>query len=145
MASSSNHPTHLEDQFTNTRLENNADESLLFGTETTKLDLSELDDELCLVGRFLMNRTIDFQAMQNRMASLWQPGRGVHVKELDPNLYIFQFYHEVDLERMVEGSSWTFNGVPLILERMTLGGNPRFVDSEFLRHLGGNPQFNFWV
>ena len=77
---------------------------LFFGEDTNDLDFTDIDDRLCLAGRFLTNRPIDFQAMQHRMASLWQRGRGVHVKEIDPNLYLFQFYHEVDIERVMEGS-----------------------------------------
>uniref|UniRef100_A0A803P1I4 Uncharacterized protein n=1 Tax=Cannabis sativa TaxID=3483 RepID=A0A803P1I4_CANSA len=33
-------------------------------------ELFEVDDRWCLVGRFLIDRTIDFQAMQQKMTSL---------------------------------------------------------------------------
>ncbi|KAL8093146.1 hypothetical protein AgCh_035147 [Apium graveolens] len=46
--------------------------------------------------------------MQHRMAALWRPGKGVYIKEVDRNRYIFQFYHEVDITRVLEGSPWTF-------------------------------------
>uniref|UniRef100_A0A803QF05 Zinc knuckle CX2CX4HX4C domain-containing protein n=1 Tax=Cannabis sativa TaxID=3483 RepID=A0A803QF05_CANSA len=65
--------------------------------------------------------------MQNKMAQLWQPGRGMYVKELENNLYLFQFYHEVDIERVMEGSPWTFDRIPLIFERLKQGENPRMV------------------
>uniref|UniRef100_A0A803NJS2 Zinc knuckle CX2CX4HX4C domain-containing protein n=1 Tax=Cannabis sativa TaxID=3483 RepID=A0A803NJS2_CANSA len=44
-----------------------------------------IDDRWCLVGRFLAQRSIDFDTMQHLMASLWQPGRRMFVKELDDN------------------------------------------------------------
>lgn len=47
--------------------------------------LSEIDTKFCLVGRFLTESTIDFQAMQHKMASLWRPGKGMYVKQLEAN------------------------------------------------------------
>uniref|UniRef100_A0A803NSP0 DUF4283 domain-containing protein n=1 Tax=Cannabis sativa TaxID=3483 RepID=A0A803NSP0_CANSA len=90
-------------------------------------DLSGIDDRWCLVGRFLTKRSIDFQAMQHKIASLWQPGRGMYVKELNPNHFLFQFYHEIDIARVIDGSPWTFDRAPLIFERLKTGENPRLV------------------
>uniref|UniRef100_A0A803Q8T4 DUF4283 domain-containing protein n=1 Tax=Cannabis sativa TaxID=3483 RepID=A0A803Q8T4_CANSA len=65
--------------------------------------------------------------MQNTLASLWQPGKGMFVKELEPNLYVFQFYHEIDIQRVIEGSPWTFNRFKLIFERLKAEEDPRSV------------------
>uniref|UniRef100_A0A803PA49 Uncharacterized protein n=1 Tax=Cannabis sativa TaxID=3483 RepID=A0A803PA49_CANSA len=43
---------------------------------------------------------IDSWSMQHTMAALWQPGKGMFVKELQTNLYLFQFYHEADIQRL---------------------------------------------
>ncbi|XP_060959188.1 uncharacterized protein LOC133030459 [Cannabis sativa] len=88
-------------------------------------DLSEIDDRWCLVGRFLTRRSIDYQAMQHKVDSLWQPNQGLYVKELDPNHFLFQFYHEIDITRVIDGSPWTFDRVPFIFERVKPGENPR--------------------
>lgn len=42
---------------------------------TTEID-SEIDVRWCLIGHFLTNSPIDFQAMQHKMTSLWKPCRG---------------------------------------------------------------------
>lgn len=47
--------------------------------------------KLCLNGKFLTKGVLDFQAMQKTLAALWRPGRGVYIKELDTNLFLFQF------------------------------------------------------
>uniref|UniRef100_A0A803PWA8 Uncharacterized protein n=1 Tax=Cannabis sativa TaxID=3483 RepID=A0A803PWA8_CANSA len=70
---------------------------------------------------------IDFLSMQHTMASLWQPGKGMFVKELQTNLYLFQFYHEADIERVIEGSPWTFNKFQLVFERLKKGEEPMLV------------------
>lgn len=83
------------------------------------------DAKLYLVGRFLTEGVLDFQAMQQTMAALWKPGKGVYIRELGVNLFMFQFYHEIDIKRVVEGSPWTFNRKVLIISRMQEGLNPR--------------------
>ena len=88
-------------------------------------DLSDINTRWCLVGRFLTDSPIDFQAMQHKMASLWRPGRGLYVKQLEGNRFLFQFYHEIDIKRVMEGSPWMFGRFHLIMERLKEGDNPR--------------------
>lgn len=83
--------------------------------------------ELCLVGRFITEGVVDFQAVQQTLAALWRPGKGVHIKELDVNLYLFQFFHAIDIKRVCEGSPWTFNRKALIISRMKKDDIPRRV------------------
>lgn len=59
------------------------------------------------------------------MASLWRPVRGLFVKELEVNRFLFQFFHEFDIQRVIDGSPWTFNRSPLLIERLLEGENPR--------------------
>lgn len=89
--------------------------------------LQGLNIHLCLVGRFINEGVVDFTAMKHTLASIWKPGKGVSVKEIDVNLYIFQFYHELDIKRVIQGSPWTFNRKVLIIARMKEGDVPRGV------------------
>lgn len=87
-------------------------------------DLSEIDIQWCLVGRFFTDSPIDFQAMQYKMASLWRPGKVLYVKQLESNRFLYQFYHELDVKRVMEGSPWTFGRFHLVLERLKEGDDP---------------------
>lgn len=49
------------------------------------------------------------------------------MKEVEPNRYIFQFYHEVDIKRVIDGSPWTFGRFQLLFERIKAGYNPRIL------------------
>ncbi|KAF4349833.1 hypothetical protein G4B88_026711 [Cannabis sativa] len=60
------------------------------------------------------------------------PGKGMYVKELEPNLFLFEFYHEVDMQKVLVGSSWTFDKKQLIIPRLKLGENSHLVK---LNHL----------
>ncbi|XP_060961729.1 uncharacterized protein LOC133031950 [Cannabis sativa] len=65
--------------------------------------------------------------MKHTLAGLWKPGKGLFVKEMKPNLYLFQFYHEIDIKLVINGSPWTFNRLPLIFGRVPRGGDPKAV------------------
>lgn len=82
----------------------------------------------CLVGRFINDGVVDFTAMKHTLVSLWRPGKSVYIKEVDVNLYVFQFYHELDMKRVSSGSSWTFNIRALIIGRMHESDTPRSVN-----------------
>lgn len=86
------------------------------------------DAKLCIVARFLSDGYADFSAMQQTLAALWRPGKGVYMKELETNLYLFQFYHEVDVKRVMDGCPWSFNRRALIMRRLIEGENPRAVE-----------------
>ncbi|XP_074373435.1 uncharacterized protein LOC141713759 [Apium graveolens] len=90
--------------------------------------LNKIDTRWCLVGKFLTDSHIDYQAMQHKMVSLWRSGRGLYVKQLDSNRFIFQFYHEIDIKRVIDGNPWTFGRFHLVMERLKDGDNPRTVE-----------------
>lgn len=122
MASSSHSMKELEDILNEIQLEDK-EEGIMFDDSEGLRD--EVDARWCLVGRLLSERPADFEAVRNVMATLWRPGKGMFVKELDVNMYLFQFFHEVDIHRALEGSPWTFNKIPLVIERLKQGENPR--------------------
>lgn len=88
--------------------------------------LQGFDSKLYLVGHF-MNEVVDFHVMQQKLASLWNTGRGVFIEDIDVNFYLFQFYHEIDIKMVVEGSPWSFNMNALIISRMKENDIPRSV------------------
>lgn len=52
----------------------------------------------------------------------------VYIKEMEPNLFIFQFYHEIDVKRVMQGCPWSFNRRALIMKRLKEGDNPRSIE-----------------
>ncbi|KAM6563556.1 hypothetical protein CsatB_023554 [Cannabis sativa] len=125
MASSSKQGDDLVDRYEQIQLEEEEEGVLITGE--SEEEEQAFDDRWCLVGKFLTGRTIDFDAMRYMMASLWQPGRGVYIKELDTNRYLFQFYHEIDIQAVIDGSPWTFNRIQLVFHRLKRGEDPRLI------------------
>lgn len=116
----------MEEAFAAIQIEEEEQGGLCYENDSEQL--SEIDTRWCLVGRFLTDSHIDFQAMQHKMASLWRPGRGLYVKQLDNNRFLFQFYHELDISRVIEGSPWSFGRFHLVMERLKEGDNPRTLE-----------------
>lgn len=61
---------------------------------TTALLEGDLDEEsnkyeMCQVGRFLIERTINTRAMKSKLADVWRPAMGIHIKELEPGFFLF--------------------------------------------------------
>lgn len=96
----------------------------------------KFDFRHCLVCRFLTDKVINFPAMKNTMASLWRPGKGVCIKDLSPTLFLFQFFHEIDVKRVLESGPWTFDQHILIVKRLEENDQPQNVPLWFT---------SFWI
>ncbi|KAH9697145.1 CCHC-type domain-containing protein [Citrus sinensis] len=97
------------------------------GDDVNERGPGTIDSRFCLVGRFLTDKVISFPAMKNTMASLWRPVKGVCIKDLSPTLFLFQFFHEVDVKRVLESGPWTFDQHILILKRLKENEQPQNV------------------
>jgi len=57
----------------------------------------------------------------NIMTMIWNPRHAVEVKEFRINLYLFQFTHWKDFDRVLEEEPWTFGKNVVVLQPM-IGG-----------------------
>ncbi|WOG95663.1 hypothetical protein DCAR_0414990 [Daucus carota subsp. sativus] len=80
--------------------------------------------ELCAVGRFLTEKTVNVRAMKSKMANVWKPAMGVNIKELETGIFLFQSYHKEDLNWVLNGGPWSFDNVMLILDSISQGEEP---------------------
>ncbi|KAF4362960.1 hypothetical protein F8388_020476 [Cannabis sativa] len=130
MASSSINVDNIEEGWKNIQLEEEEAEETFYeeNEENDEEDDLAIDSRWCLVGRMLTGKVSDFRIFQNLMADLWKPGKGMYAKQLDQNRFLFQFYHELDIKRVIEGSQWTYDRKQLIITRLNDGDNPRTVN-----------------
>uniref|UniRef100_A0A803NUR8 DUF4283 domain-containing protein n=1 Tax=Cannabis sativa TaxID=3483 RepID=A0A803NUR8_CANSA len=127
MASSSRNNGELSKKWADMCLDEEEDTEAIFDEEDGDETEPDLDDRWCLIGRLLTGKVSDFLVFQNIMADLWKPGKGMYVKILEQNRFLFQFYHEIDIRRVINGSPWTYDRKQLIIERLKPGGNPKNV------------------
>ncbi|KAA3467450.1 5'-nucleotidase surE [Gossypium australe] len=89
--------------------------------------------KFCLVGRCLTDSVVHFPSLRNTMADLWHPIGGICITDLGDKRYLFQFFHEVDIQRVIGGAPWFFNNHLLILQ-LKSGNNPGHSFGEDLRN-----------
>lgn len=103
-------------------LDDDDSDPILIGDEGV-CDLPE-NHNLVLVGRFATEKLIKFHAMRETMAATWRPGKGVNITEVTSNLFLFQFFHEVDVKRILEDGPWSFEQCLLVLEKLKPNVSP---------------------
>jgi len=71
--------------------------------------LSLLDDKEEVVtpraanGKCSREDEFNAQAMRKTLAIVWKPVKGVNIRDLEGSNYLFQFYHEMDLRKVLDG------------------------------------------
>lgn len=90
----------------------------------TNLVKPSKDFRYAIVGRFLTERFIRKTEMSLVLAANWHPGRGVYIEEIKPQLFLFQFGHEADDVRIIDGNPWAYNNHVLLMERVKENTDP---------------------
>lgn len=130
MASSSSHS--LEVAYATLKLLDDEDEGLVIDEEA--ISESNTNHNLTLVGSLITEKPIKFQIMKDTLASVWRPGKGMQVTEISSNLFLFHFFHELDLKRIMEDGPWAFEQNLLVLRKLKPNESPQeatFTHSEF--------------
>ncbi|PPR88323.1 hypothetical protein GOBAR_AA32369 [Gossypium barbadense] len=55
------------------------------------------------------------------MADLWHPIGGISITDLGKKRVLFQFFYKVDMNRVLERTSWSFNNHLLLMHKIQLG------------------------
>ena len=126
--------TGLEQALRNFRL--TAEEEEVFVCD--KIVDNDLDDQiaLCLVGKLHITTSFNKEAMKNTMCNAWKASKGLIIKDLDANLFIFQFFSMGDKAQVLNDGPWPFDGHLLLLREMTGMEQPLEMQFEYAR---------FWV
>ncbi|XP_031108637.1 uncharacterized protein LOC116013119 [Ipomoea triloba] len=77
-----------------------------------------------VVGRFLTSKLIKLEYMRQVLASVWQPVKGVTVSEIQPNLFLFVFYHITDMQHVLTKGPWSFENNSLVCRQVHDGVLP---------------------
>lgn len=59
--------------------------------------------DLCLILRYLTEKNINTRTMKKKMAYIWKPTMGMNIKEIDPGIFLLQFYHKEDMVWVLHG------------------------------------------
>lgn len=84
-----------------------------------KVDVNKY--ELCVVDRFLTERNINVNAMKTKMTNVWRPAMDINMKELEPGIFLFRFYHKEDMNWVLKGGSWSFDNAMIVKVEVSNG------------------------
>lgn len=113
----------LEELYSRLALEENEDPGISIGGE----GIQQVKNTFVLVGRFIMEKNVNFHAMQNMFASLWRPREGMEVHDIGGYRYSFVFYHVLDVKKVIEGGPWSFEQNLLIYHELSDKEDPHLV------------------
>ncbi|XP_012081522.1 uncharacterized protein At4g02000-like [Jatropha curcas] len=65
--------------------------------------------------------------MKVTFADLWHPLGGVNITDLGAKRFLFRFYNEVDVDRVLSGSPWHFNRKLLLWQMIKDGEDPLLI------------------
>lgn len=115
----------LETKYANVSLVDEEDVGLeSLETEAEKESGAGVDLRWAAVGRFLTDKSIKIQVMRQVLDSIWRPVKGVRIKAIEDNRFIFQFFHEKDMQRIIGEGPWAFENATLVLKRLGDGDQP---------------------
>lgn len=80
----------INDQMGSMGIEDEENEGLFFGDE---MEETSNKFDLCLLGRFLTEKSLNVRSMKSKLADVWRPIHGINIKDLKPGIFLFQFYH----------------------------------------------------
>lgn len=74
--------------------------------------------------------------MKSKLAHVRRPARGINIKDIKLDVFLFQFYYAEDMAWVQNGGPWSFDGAMLVVNIIPKGGDPLLV-----------PLFdlNFWI
>ena len=82
---------------------------------------SDLDDKLSLrlIGKLLTSRAFNIEAFKRTMIQSWGVQHKVVIKAIESNLFVFQFFHWRDKDKVLTGRPWCFDQQLLLPNEVT--------------------------
>jgi len=124
----------LEDAWKRLKLTGDEEEAVTFDEETPAEKLEETKPYFW--GKLLTNKQFNARTMKMILKNIWKPHKGVVIKDLDSNLFSFQFFFVVDRDYVLSEVAWSFDGAILLLKQITWSEQPADITFDSAR---------FWV
>ncbi|XP_019182742.1 PREDICTED: uncharacterized protein LOC109177752 [Ipomoea nil] len=80
------------------------------------------------IGHFLTSKVIKLEYMRQVMASVWQPVWGMQTTKFQPGRFMFVFYDETDMRRVLDEGPWLFDNNTLVCRQVGARVRPTEVE-----------------
>jgi hypothetical protein len=105
-----------EDKVGNFPLTEGEKQSIQLGAE--EVEELRIKGKRCLVGRLDVPKRINKKAFKTFLSRIWRLGGDLFCKEIQDNLWIFEFEKDSDRRRVLEGRPWSYDRTILIINEL---------------------------
>ncbi|KAJ8420788.1 hypothetical protein Cgig2_011606 [Carnegiea gigantea] len=70
------------------------------------------------MGKLFTKTFYNVGAMKSLLRNTWKPTKGIITREVDKNLFSYQFFSESNMKLAFNGGPWPFNGCTLLLKEI---------------------------
>ncbi|KAK4424637.1 hypothetical protein Salat_1657300 [Sesamum alatum] len=95
-----------------------------------------------LVGRLLSRRSYNFEALKNTLINSFNAIKGLDIRLIENERFLFKFAHTIDRKRVIDGGPWAFEKNLLVLKIVENDDDPASIDLDwvdFSVHVHGLP------
>lgn len=101
----------------------NEEENVILFDESDSVEQST-KNQYIIVGRLLTEKPIKFNFSKETLAGIWRSGKGMRVKDLAPNLFLLQFFYQMDMDRILEDVPWSYKQSMLVMKKLAPHESP---------------------
>jgi len=92
-------------------------------SKSIQLEVEEVEElrakgKKCLVGRMGVQKRINKNVFRKLLIHIWRLAGDMFYKEIQDNLWVFEFEDDNDRRRVLEGRPWSYDRTILIIEEL---------------------------
>lgn len=100
------------------------------------LNAIRTNGSFCLIGSLWTTSSFNREVLNRAMKSVWNPEKDLKISDVGENLFLFQFSHEVDRLKVLDGCSRFFDKHVLLVDILEGEVHPSQIKLE---------QASFWI
>ncbi|XP_021766647.1 uncharacterized protein LOC110731120 [Chenopodium quinoa] len=124
----------LTEKWSSLKITYEEEEIAEFGDSSSNTQESKM--AFSIVAKLLTVRSYNFEALQRTLKQIWALKRDVIFRKIENNLFIIQFFHWRDKEKVLDGAPWNFDNQLLLMGEIHGDEQPDSIELKF---------FPFWV
>ena len=71
-----------------------------------------------LAAKFFTRRVLNLEAIARTFTLLWKTRKGFEIRDMGDHKILFVFPEKADIDRVLEGDSWSFDRHLVVLQRI---------------------------
>ena len=95
------------------------------------IDEASVVGKKCLLGKILLSRAVNIEAMRNVFLKIWRLKSDLSIREVGDRLFLLHFEDELEKDRVFQKQPWSFNKSLIVLNEFDGLTHPNTVNMEW--------------